>query len=184
LADVYKPKKRNIINELSPDEALDILKALIREDKDIAGKVEELANELLSDVDPEEIAARVYWRLDNINVEELWHESGKTRYGYVDPGEKAWEMVEEVLEPFLEEFRRYKKLSFNREAKDMCMGIVKGIYRYRKESKSEFKDWAGDAPDECEASVLREWKAGKPTKDDLLELEEFIEQLSLTYSDD
>jgi len=60
-----------IIDRLSPDEALEILKALICEDKNLVGKIEQIANELLSDVDIEEIASVVYLELDSIAVEEL-----------------------------------------------------------------------------------------------------------------
>lgn len=85
-------------------------------------------------------------------------------------------MVEEALEPFVAELKRCKKLSFNREANNMCMGIIKGIYTYEKESASDFKDWAVDAPAESVISVLEEWRTGQRTKEDLLEIEEFIEQ--------
>ena len=41
----------------------------------------------------EEIADGVFWELDTLEVENVWDNSGPTRYGYVDSGEKVWEMV-------------------------------------------------------------------------------------------
>jgi len=58
-------------------------------------------------------------------------------------------MFEDALESFIEELKKYKKLSMNKEAKTCCMGILKGIYQFEKESTSEFKDWAVDVPGEC-----------------------------------
>jgi hypothetical protein len=168
-------KKTNIIDRLSPDEALEILKALIREDKNLVGKIEKIATELLSDVDVEEVASVVYLELDSIDVEELWDRSGRTRHGYVEPQSMASEMLDEVLEPFVEDLRRYKELK-SEQAKSVCMGIIKGIYQFEKESESDFVDWAVDTLAEAAGSIVEEWKGGGQTKEDLLEMEQFIEQ--------
>jgi len=36
----------------------------------------------------------------------------------------------------------------DKEAKKHCMGILKGIDQFEKESESEYKDWASDIPRE------------------------------------
>ena len=41
--------------------------------------------------------------LDSIEVEEVWDRSGRTRNGYVEPTEMAFQMSEEALDPFIEE---------------------------------------------------------------------------------
>ena len=63
-----------------------------------------------------------------------------------------------------------------KEAKLYCMGVLKGIYRYEMESKSEFKDWAEDVPGECFGYLLGEWRERTPDKDDIREMGEFIEK--------
>ena len=78
-------KKTSIIDQLSPDEALEVLKVLIREDESLIGKIEKIAHEILSDIDIEEIASALYLELDSLDVEELWDRSGRTRHGYVEP---------------------------------------------------------------------------------------------------
>ncbi|MEJ2559794.1 MAG: hypothetical protein P8186_26970 [Anaerolineae bacterium] len=62
----------------------------------------------------------------------MWDRAGETRYDYVEPGEAADQMVEEVLAPFLEDLTRYQKLSMNIEANRMCMGLLMGLERYPK----------------------------------------------------
>ena len=85
-------------------------------------------------------------------------------------------MFEEVLEPFLEELKKYQGLSMDVEAKKCCMGILKGIYKFEKESNSEYKDWAVDAPKDFFRSILSDWKKGCKNKKDVQEIEEFVKK--------
>ncbi|MBI4309581.1 MAG: calcium-binding protein [Candidatus Omnitrophica bacterium] len=119
------------------------------------------------------LAEEVFSELDGLEVEELWDRSGPSREGYSDPGEMAYEMLEEVLEPFLAEIRKYHKLAKPKEAKFYCMGVLKRISQYEKESKSEFKGWAGDGVGECSQWVLLEWEKGNQSADDRKEMKEF-----------
>ena len=130
----------------------------------------------LEDIDIEEIASALYLELDSLDVEELWDRSGRTRHGYVEPNEMASEMIDEVLEPFLENLKRYNQLSFRAQAKSMCMGIIKGLYQFEQESQNDFVDWAVDMPGECAVLVLKEWNTSDQTTEDLLEMEQFIKQ--------
>lgn len=156
-----KDKTRNIFDEISADDALAILRLLAKEDPKVAKRIEQIAIEYLSGVDIEDIAFEVYFELDSIEVEEVWDRSGRTRNGYVEPTEMACQMFEEALEPFVEEMKKYQKLSMFVEAKNYCIGILKGICRFEKESTSEYKDWAVDAPAESFDWVLDEWKEGQ-----------------------
>ena len=52
----------------------------------------------LKDVYSTVIADEVFYELDSLEVEDVWDQSGSTRYGYVDPNEKAWEMLEDAIE--------------------------------------------------------------------------------------
>jgi hypothetical protein len=93
---------RDVIDQLSVSEARSILKALAGEDGELAIRIREMALSCLADVDAEEIAADVHSELDALQVEEVWDRAGPSyRNGYVDPGEAAYQMMEEVLNPFL-----------------------------------------------------------------------------------
>lgn len=109
-------------------------------------------------------------------MEEVWDRSGSTRHGYVDPVEAAWEIFEETLQPFLEELKKYQELSMTNEAKYYCMGILKGIYKFDKESKSQYREWSVDAPGEYFEIVLNKWKDNCSISDDLKEMENFIKE--------
>ena len=168
--------KGDIFDAISSDDAFDILRLLAREDREIAKRIEQIAIEYLEDVDIEDIAFEVYFALDGIEVEEVWDRSGNTRDGYVDPTEMAWQIFEEVLAPFRDEVTKYQRLSMYDEAKNCCSGILGGIYKFEKESPSEYKDWAVDAPREYFEQVLKEWKSGQSSPEDVAEVEDFIKK--------
>jgi hypothetical protein len=37
------------------------------------------------------------------------------------------------------------------------MGIILGVYRYERESESEFKQWCEDITDDCACSLFGAW---------------------------
>lgn len=161
---------------ISSDDAFDILSLIAREDQKIAKRIEQIAIEYLKSVDIEDIAFEVYFALDCIEVEEVWNRSGNTRDGYVDPTEMAWQIFEEALYPFRDEVIKYQRLSMYDEAKKYCLGILEVIYTFEKESSSEYKDWAVDAPREYFEQVLKEWKNGQNNPEDAAEVEDFIKK--------
>lgn len=112
--------------------------------------------------------------MDQLEVEELWDRSGNTRYGYVDPSEEAWVMFEEALTTFVDEMKKYQKLGMLLEAKNYCIGIIKGIQEFERESKSEFKDWAIDAPAEYIVRIMKEWKVAHLDSKDIAEVEGIV----------
>lgn len=167
-------QKKKVLDRINEHDALLILKALANEDRSIARRIEQIALEYLRDIDVESVASQVYHALEGIEVEDLWEQSGSTRYGYVEPSDRAWEMFEEALEPFTNEMNKYLDLSLDNEAKIYCMGILKGINQFDRESTSEFKDWAEDAPDEFFERVLDDWKKACKTPELIQEMEDFI----------
>jgi hypothetical protein len=127
-------------------------------------------------VDLEEVACVLYEELNALEAEQVWDRAGPKRHGYVDPSEAADEMIKEIIEPFLEELKKYQALGMNAEANRMCMGLLLGLYKFEHESTSEFKDWAVDAPSGFAWVVIDAWKAGAPGKTDTQALRTFTEE--------
>ncbi len=163
-----------VIDQLSHPEALSILRALANENEGLAQRIAGIARDSLSEVDPGEVADALCAELDALEVEEVWDRAGRTRYGYVEPYEAAYDMVQEVLEPFLDDLRKSQKLGLSKAVTQLCTGLLKGLYRFERESKSEFKDWAADAPVSFAAEVVKAWRAGGPNHASVAALELFI----------
>ncbi|HJH31179.1 MAG TPA: hypothetical protein C5S50_03110 [Methanosarcinaceae archaeon] len=164
----------DIFDIISADDAYRILQILANENQTIAKQIEQIAVESLVSFEIEDIADDVYLDLNSLEVEDVWYNSGNTRYGYVDPTEYAWEMFEEALEPYMEDIKKYQKLSMPVEAKKCCMGILKGIDKFETESTSEYKDWAVDATSEFLKQVVDEWKKGQNSQEDITEVEKLM----------
>jgi hypothetical protein len=147
---------------------------LVKTTPEIRRQARAIALKLVGDVDVEAVAEGVFWDLDSIAVEEVWDQSGRKRGGYVDPGEAAWQVFEEALAPALDALRQFQRLGLMPQAKLQCMGILQGIYRFEKESDSEFKAWAVDAPGEYFASTYREWRKGTTSKQEVSEVRQFV----------
>ncbi len=165
---------KNILNKISPTESLEILKILAKTDKQIQKKIVDIAEAMVKNIEFEGICNEVFWALDGIDVHDLWNRSGPTVDGYISPDEMAAEMIEDELEPFQKEIFRLIDLGLHQEAKLYCMGVLQGIYLYRSDSNSEFKDWATDIPGECFHYLLDEWKKRSKRKSDFKEMDEFL----------
>jgi len=171
-----KSKSENSIDAMSADDALVILRTLAQEDINIAKRIEQLAMDDLRDVDIDVVAEEVCWALDDLEVEEVWNRSGSTRDGYMDPIDVAYEMFEEALAPFATELKKCRKLSLFEQEKSHCMGILKGIYKFDRESASQYKDWAADAPSEYFSITLDDWNAHCKKPKYRKEMEAFIKK--------
>ena len=165
---------KQVLNDISTEHANEILKRLANEDANISKRIEELALEYLTKVDPDDIAENVFYDLNCLDVEDVWKNSGRTRDGYVDPYELTFEMVEAALEPYVDELRMCQNISMDEEAKLHCMGILKGIDKFEREATTEFKDWAGDDPYENFIQVFNEWRKENKHPENLEEMVEFM----------
>lgn len=167
-------KVEHIIQNLSPSDALAILNILVKEEEQVASRIAEIASMYLAEVDSEDIAFSIQDEMNHLEVEEVWYRAGHTRHGYVDIADAAGQMIEEILEPYLQELKKYHQLEMSREAMLMCKGLLKGLYLFERESTSEFKDWAVDAPIIFAEEVVIAWQSGQPSSDDISAMKGFI----------
>jgi hypothetical protein len=65
-----------LLEQISGEEALKILRFLSAQDQDIENRIEELAENILKDIDLEDVSGEVFFDLNNIDVHDLWDQSG------------------------------------------------------------------------------------------------------------
>ena len=164
----------DVLAQLTPEQALEIVRRLYEKNVDIRMAVMEEANSVLEAIDCDEIAEDVFFALDSLDVQDLWDNSGARRNGYISPDEAAVEIIENELEPFFEQVRRYHKLKMFPQAQACCMGVLQGIYCFDQESKSQFKDWAVDIPIECFGYLLGKWRKDCQSSTTATEMDEFV----------
>jgi len=167
-------KPMEIIEQLSPQDALAILEILANSDDQLAKRIAEVAMEHLREVNTEDISADVYYELEFLAVEDVWEKAGPSRDGYQGTDEVADEMIDDVLQPYREELSRYQKLNMLEEATYVCMGIIAGLYQFDQESASEFKNWAVDLPASYARDTLGKWYTKRVSPEAVDEMMSFI----------
>ena len=158
---INKPKSGNnnkmkYLNALSHESAIDILAALCR-DSELSDRIMAMAKATLSSVDADKIAAVVYDRLNAIRVEDLWDNSGRTRYGYRDPTDVAYEMLDDTVSDYTRKMNQYRDLGMYEQEKEYCKGILTGVLTYGNEGSNEFRDWAPEDPYTIADYILDDW---------------------------
>ena len=161
---------KSFMQGISKEEASRVLRGLLDDDPGLLRKAYDMALKVAGDVDADRIMDDVFCELDSLELDALSGRSGRTRYGYVEPADAAWEVFEETLDPFIAEMRKNQQRALPAAAKAYCIGIVKGLRRYEEESRSDFSEWVTDAPGEYIDTVVEEWKKGNPSNEDISEV--------------
>lgn len=171
-----KKQDQIFLSTLTSDQTQRVFTHLLQANQKLIPIAAAIAREILSDVNEDEISERVCVALSELDVRDLWQESGKTRYGYVDPYDHSYEMMEEKIEPFLDEMGRSLDREMVEDALACCRGIIKGICVYMSEEAGDFADWAMDSDDGLTYDVIERWKTKNNDPDSVTELEAWREE--------
>lgn len=99
-----------------------------------------------------------------LDLDDLGRRAGRHRGGYTEPSQAAWELLEEAVEPFLEDMERKMELGLKTEALEICKGVVLALYRLRIETDKGVLGWAPDFPAETAAWAVDRWCASERHK--------------------
>jgi len=94
-------KKTPILDRLEPEEAQAVLHRLLTAHPDLRAEAERLAGSLLGETSFEIIACAVADALRSVNLEDLDSLAGRHSWGYTEPSEAAWELLQEAVAPLL-----------------------------------------------------------------------------------
>ena len=149
--------KLKTIEALNRESSISILLELCK-DGDLAERIFAMAKNALATVDMDEIANKVLRSLNSIQVEELWNNSGRTRWGYQETTEVAFKMLEDEVDTYLIKMEKYRELGMTKEEKEYCKGILSGLCRYGESGNNEFRDWCPDDPYTIAENIIYDWK--------------------------
>jgi hypothetical protein len=152
--------RRSTLERLKPEEAAAVLRHLLEVHPDLSSEAEEMARSLLHQVNYEEVAAEIEDEIRALDYEVLNARAGSHEWGYVEPSEAAWEILEETVEPFHEDMKRHLELGLEAEALEICKGLVLGCYRLSEREGGDVLGWAPDFPAEAAGNALEVWYTG------------------------
>jgi len=157
-------KKASVLDRLRPEEAQTVLWRLLAAHRELRSEAQQIAKSLLSEVAFEWVADEVEEAVRDLGLDELGSRAGKHSWGYTEPSEAAWELLEERVSPFIEDMKRQFELGLDAEALEICRGIVLGLYRVRNAQGDDVLQWAPDFPAETAANAVTTWCDGGDKK--------------------
>ncbi len=164
----------DVIGKLTSEQALEIVERLCRKGGDIRDAIVAEAITLLTEFSLDDVAEEVFDALDLIDVQDCFDQAGSSREGSALPDEAAADIIDEELQPFFDQVERYHELGMGEQEATYCMAVILGIYRFEHESKSEFKQWAADAPAEFASNLLEDWRSRNPEQAAIDAMDAFI----------
>jgi len=150
-----------MISELSHAQALQVLKSLGAANE-MRCTIDSLAKALLKDEDEEKMANGLYRNLNMLDVTDLWERSGKSYYGYQDPGDVAFEMLEACVLLYDKEIEKYRRLGLKAQEKACFRAIIFGLLRYEAEGNNEFRNWVPDDVSTIIDNEFYSWSKAHP----------------------
>ena len=152
--------KRSALDALSAAEKAAVLDELLAALPDLRQPAEAYAAQVMSDADRSAVADDVDDALQGLGIEELNTRAGyQPGQGYVHPAEAADEILDEVLQPFLDDLQRRAGFGMRSAAVELAAGIRLGrLGREREAPGPEFLPWHAGAGDWPGAAFCSFWR--------------------------
>lgn len=147
--------KRSALNALSAAEKAAVLDELLAARPDLREPAEAYAVQVMTDTDRSAIAGDVEDALQGLDIEELNTRAGyRPGRGYVHPSEAADEILDETLQPFLDDLQRRADLGVGSAAVELAAGILLGLYNCRHGNSETLLEYSPDYAAERASAVV------------------------------
>ena len=147
--------KRSALDALSAAEKAAVLDELLAARPDLRQPAEAYAGQVMSDADRSAVADDVDDALQGLGIEELNTRAGyQPGRGYVHPAEAADEILDEALQPFLDDLYRRAGLSMRSAAAGLAAGILLGLYDCRHGNSETLLEYCPDYAAERASGVM------------------------------
>ena len=152
----------SVLEKLDGAEAASVLRLLLERHPELRSEAEAIGADVLSDVSFLPVADEVENAVLQFDYDDLNARAGRHSWGYVEPTEAAWELLEEAVAEFVDDMMRYLDLGLEKQAQELCQGILLGLYRVRHGGGNDVLGWAPDFPREKAGCVVEKWNGHLP----------------------
>ncbi len=158
------PSRRSepsLIISLTDAEAASVLNQLLVRRPALREEAESIARGLLAEVDAEALAEELVTEITQVSLDDLNARAGRHSWGYVDPVEAAWELLDQRVAPYRDELLRLQELGFEEQALATLEGILMGLQAVGGRRGGHYVlETAPDFEDETAIDVVEKWVQG------------------------
>jgi hypothetical protein len=147
--------QRSALDALSAAEKAAVLDELLAARPDLREPAEACAVRIMTDADRSAVADDVEDALQGLDIEELNTRAGyRPGRGYVHPAEAADEILDEALQPFLDDLQRRAGLGVRSAAVELATGVLLGLYNCRDGNSETLLEYSPDYAAERASGVV------------------------------
>ncbi|MHB1571602.1 MAG: hypothetical protein ACYC0H_20685, partial [Solirubrobacteraceae bacterium] len=163
--------QQSALASCSDSEKASILAQLLDDDPTLRTRAEGIARQTLASVDIGAVRDLVVEAILALDTEDLANLAGPRRHGYVEPTDASWQLLEEMIQPWIEDIGRRAHLGLHDAAADLATAVVQALEAATERADGIndclLREWAPDFPFEAACWVERELGAvtGTPTLD-------------------
>lgn len=147
----------------SDAEKASVLATLVNDEPEFGERAEAIARRILATVDVMVISDLITGTILELDTEDLANRAGPRRRGYVEPTDAAWQLLEEAIQPWIDDLRRRGRLGFHQAATDLAMAMTQALEAVEERADRIddclLRQWAPDFPSETMSWVQRELEA-------------------------
>ena len=144
--------QQSVLATCSAAEKASILTQLLDGDPTLGKHAEDIARRMLASVDIATVSHLIVEAILELDTEDLANRAGPRRHGYTEPTDAAWQLLEETIEPWIEDLRRRAGLGLHEAAANLAKALTRAL---------ETADERADGTDDC---LLREWAPDFPSE--------------------
>jgi hypothetical protein len=157
-------RPKSALAKMSPVEQAAILQTLLQQHPALKPEAEAIAIEIVSASSSEDVAYDVFEAVTSLTMDDLDGRAGEHSWGYVEPTEAAWELLQESIQIFVDDMKRRLELGLKPAAEAVCIGIVVGLYKANDDSSDLLLGWAPDFAAETACQAIAELIEAYPAK--------------------
>lgn len=148
-------RRTSALDAMSAAEKATVLDELLAVQPDLRERAEAHAARLMSHEDRSGVADDVEDALQGLDIEELNSRAGyRPGRGYVHPAEAAGEILDEALQPFVDDLQRRAALDMRPAAVELAVGILLGLYACRHGNSETLLEYSPDYAAERASRVV------------------------------